>query len=589
MPLTPAELRDEVDVLCHVSAPLSGGQLSRALRIGEAASQAARELAFEAVVANKGRPVLMAYMCDGWSCRVSNDRTVQLGDHCIRRRGHFRHEFLLERAVLRFRDAGTNEEQVHMMFGPPRGLRLGKTSLNVLTAACDFVPLLRAIGYEGVSITVYLQDGMLFSASLRLFRARHALWHDFQEAEGPHDPMERDRDLVIGIKCVAHAIHNSLTWGLGPYCNDELVDDSFLVISALLNGSSAIHTEVHGALLRVVKFVKKTDRPEDVRAFWRLLEVSLDVIDLFIELDPWWTGVNLEINVDCEADPSIFQKISQVAMYGYRWLRWSKSRWCRSGRASRFFVRSLALGVDAVMQEVRMDTNYSNYLLGSWTRCRMEIKRMLCILSQAAKPAESLLLAVLKDDRFLRYADEYHRLLLDTLEQVTQIGDVSWARFGDVVGVSAQDIKHCTVYTATAAVAYIEREVFTTIKGGILGLTQGNIQDNVAALAGEPPGEIKDIELDQIRRLLAAGEPAEHIVDAIKLLRESPCTTSLVEEGHGSASVLRKYHDDYSAAALCSRALLHQQRAIFVALMLQSESVVWRIALNGCIANSHRK
>ena len=133
-----------------------------------------------------------------------------IGEHVVYRKGHFRHELLLERGLIKLRHGNGNED-FHMLFGPPRGLRHGKTSWNMLTAACEFSSIVRASGHVGIAVTVYIMDGLLYSASVRLFKARHALWYDVLQQRGDaFDPLERCRDLVVGIRCKAHGVHTPM-------------------------------------------------------------------------------------------------------------------------------------------------------------------------------------------------------------------------------------------------------------------------------------------------------------------------------------------------------------------------------------------
>ena len=136
-----------------------------------------------------------------------------------------------------------------------------------------------------------------------------------------------------------------------------------------------------------------------------------------------------------------------------------------------------------------------------------------------------------------------------------------WSRVASVVGVEASAMQHATVYSAAATVGYISRDVFDDIRREPLSLTQGDIAENVRQLmlrAGEP----SDATTRKLKRLLEAGEPQGHIVDALVLLRDAPCSSALVEEGHAAGSVLKKHHEGYGEAALRARALVHQMRAL---------------------------
>ena len=176
---------------------LDSHDLSLCNKYGQALVDLTRQEAHETLQANDGRPVMLVYICDGWSARVRSDhrRQDQSGQKIVRQ-GRSRQEFLLQRGILRVGSAGRGEK-LHMLFSAPRALHLGKTSWNVLTACAEFEPLLRASGHHGLCLTVYIQDGLLFSSYLRLFKARHSLFYDSELFdEGAHDALGKARDIV---------------------------------------------------------------------------------------------------------------------------------------------------------------------------------------------------------------------------------------------------------------------------------------------------------------------------------------------------------------------------------------------------------
>ena len=135
-----------------------------------------------------------------------------------------------------------------MQMGPPRGLRYGKKTWNVMTAACEFQGTLRAQGHRGLSLTVYGMDGMLYQRFLKLMRARHRIFYDADvggaDFEDPEIEMEKLRDIVVGIRCRAHSLHNSILWGVKLTMPAEISDDVHIMIKSLLNTSSAFHARI---------------------------------------------------------------------------------------------------------------------------------------------------------------------------------------------------------------------------------------------------------------------------------------------------------------------------------------------------------
>ena len=129
--MDPNDLVADIVRLCQVNAVLDSQDLSLCNKYGQALVDLTRQEAHETLQANDGRPVMLVYICDGWSARVRSDhrRQDQSGQKIVRQ-GRSRQEFLLQRGILRVGSAGRGEK-LHMLFSAPRALHLGKTSWNV--------------------------------------------------------------------------------------------------------------------------------------------------------------------------------------------------------------------------------------------------------------------------------------------------------------------------------------------------------------------------------------------------------------------------------------------------------------------------
>ncbi len=74
-------------------------------------------------------------------------------------------------------------------------------------------------------------------------RARHALYYKLNagDSDDIDDTLDERADLVLGIKCMAHGLHNGIGWGLAPHLElDITTKDAHVSIAALLNCSTAI-------------------------------------------------------------------------------------------------------------------------------------------------------------------------------------------------------------------------------------------------------------------------------------------------------------------------------------------------------------
>ena len=90
-------------------------------------------------------------------------------------------------------------------------------------------------------------------------------------------------------------------------------------------------------------------------------------------------------------------------MLTFRWVDWSDTRWLKAGRASRFFLRSVACGLDPVVQSVLCDGTATNYHLNGVLRADFSVRRFFLVAAFAAVPVERIHLEVMRDDRLLRH------------------------------------------------------------------------------------------------------------------------------------------------------------------------------------------
>ena len=119
-------------------------------------------------------PSLSVYMSDGWSADVSSWSQKLIGQHVVRRRGNLRWEFLLQRGILRIL-TGDDRIEVAVKLSEPICLSSGRKAWSFFTAGCEFLPAPRHLGARGITISVHLYDGALFSPRRKHFAARSAL------------------------------------------------------------------------------------------------------------------------------------------------------------------------------------------------------------------------------------------------------------------------------------------------------------------------------------------------------------------------------------------------------------------------------
>jgi hypothetical protein len=194
------------------------------------------------------------------------------------------------------------------------------------------------------------------------------------------------------------------------------------------------------------------------------------------------------------------------------------------------------------------------------------VRRFFAILSIAALPAEAARIILMKDDRFLIHGPSMRVAMENELERVAAFPQFIWTRLSATVGGDCNwhDLRNDCQRAAMRACAYMERDVFAALDTPPHCITQGNIDDNIAALRATDISGITDTTHLKIKRLLLANVDELPIKQAIRLWSNAPCTVGTNEQVHASAACLIRDHPKYSDHTLLTRASLHKLRNMFV-------------------------
>jgi hypothetical protein len=193
------------------------------------------------------RPCLQVFQSDGWSTDIRSRTHSKADGVSVSRTGRLRTEFVVQRTMVKAQVGG----QMHLgiKVERPRPLASKKCS-DVWSAACDHAGMLKLHGHTGISMTLYLQDGLFAKPFGDRMRGRHSLFFD------PHhcplaeiDDLERElaclKDWVFSWTCCAHSCSRALKWGMAPLVTSELlIEDVHITISSLLRASTGLFSSI---------------------------------------------------------------------------------------------------------------------------------------------------------------------------------------------------------------------------------------------------------------------------------------------------------------------------------------------------------
>ena len=249
---------------------------------------------------------------------------------------------------------------------------------------------------------MYLADGAIKSALEKRVRALHALYYEVVDF-GEHSFMLKLTDFVLVIKCFSHGCSNAIIWGLTAPRSMIDPDDAVIAIRALRNAASALSDQVDAHCVQTASFSQvRSGSEEDRERFWRALDVSDDILEEIVFVDPYWDGHKLIVNAELEGDPLVWSRLRAIVLYMFRFFYISETRWGKVGKSARFLLRALCVGLDNVVDLCKAGGTCSMENLNGFYRATPAVREYYICAGTSSRPCEALVLELLQDDRFLR-------------------------------------------------------------------------------------------------------------------------------------------------------------------------------------------
>lgn len=281
---------------------------------------------------------------------MTHRSALSVDEVVVVRHGPARREYNLEHVFVRLRPA-VGSEVLALVSSEARPMSCGKTSWHSFSACCDFMDTLRNQGCDGVVVAVYVTDRLLHSALKRHLRARHAMAYMPQFAAGAEgvDPFAELLDWNVYMPCRPHTIQSSIQWALKPWCDANTLKDAHNCVRSVRGNAHDLHSHLDEFLLQVVCFTEKTEDKEHVRCFWEFLDIPPRILDLFVSVDQIYDGTRLHVDKSMATHPNGWRRIKVCVLFCLRWLDWGDTRWLRCGRSSRYYLRSIIVGLDGLI------------------------------------------------------------------------------------------------------------------------------------------------------------------------------------------------------------------------------------------------
>jgi hypothetical protein len=519
------------------------------------------------VRAAEDRAILYSYGSDSTPVLATSTVSQQLNPtRRIVRKAGVGTELLIERAFVKTTSA-SGSPVVVCLFRDPTPLTHGKTVWHHFSAACKFFPFLRTLGHEGIIVSHYCFDRAVFQAARRRFQQRHKLYYITHRGDsdmaGKMVLLELlDWDVSTG--CAAHDCQNALQWALKSLCRDEAdtVKRLWVSISALRNSYDLLHRYMPAFISQKLHVSEEPYDQHSVYSFWVTLGVDSEVADILAAMNLHCAGGKLCVTVSNQSLGDIQERIATAMLAVFRFKQFTDSRWITVGDSCRSLMASLALGLQGLVEFIRAEPSASDFHIHGFEQLNVEALRYSAIASIAANACDAVLLELLEDDRLGKRLPEVEEKLQEELSWIASIEPFVWQRLASFVpGLTSATLKNDCIWAANISASFMERKALSVARGLPWSLARGDMNSNLDQLLHGPPPV--DPTAQKIKKLLELGYSRRLLMEGLDRLGDVHWSTTIVEQGHGSASVIHKAHRFYGVEMLCQRSMIHMMRSLF--------------------------
>ena len=537
---------------------LSPTERHKAAQLTEGLKAFLHDQAASFVVESGVLPILRSYSSDCTPIKAKKRIVASAGETRVVRVGGSGQEYLLQAGFLQYQDAQGDWKTVVVLRDPVL-MSTGKDHLKLFAAGRAFLPMLRELGHRGLVVEHMVFDRAAFSALNRIFRQQHTAIHadlppDVPGAESP--ALLSLLCWVVGTGCCSHDAHNALHWALHQDTPDISVHkDLHIVVESLRNGYSDLHQHLGQWLLAVVLF-QESPLPSDIaHQLWTALGLEASLVEELLSLGLLWHEGRLLVACEFQEDPEVWDKLSVSLLQVMRFEKYSDSRWLSMGSSMRSLCASLLLGLEVLVQHVRLQPHVSDFYLGGSKRLTCRNKRYAVLASLCSYLPDAFLMEVLEDSRVPMHLEELSHAVLEEFDFLKALPMQVWDLLGGLAEQPGVSLRSDVLQATHVAHAYLDTKVLQVAKSLPWSMCTGDLEANLQWLAEQPePDEPTSKKMHRLLQMLQQSSAAGRFAT-------SPAV-SLEHQSGGTAAATSAIHKAHPHV-LWQRAFLHQVQPLF--------------------------
>jgi len=219
-------------------------------------------------------------------------------------------------------------------------------------------------------------------------------------------------------------------------------------------------------LVTVVEFGPRRASEAEVSSLWLALDVEPEFAYILSEFGLVFADGRLWVDQTFQ-QPDALDKVAAAVLHVWRFRKYTDSRWLSASTSAKPLIAALRLGLESCVRFTRDDPKASDCFLHGFAKLTPDVVYAATVLALSSCVSQSLIVALLEDDRVARHVQKLEDIVTEELQWLTSLPHSVWADLAALAGKdrSPLSLRSEVVHSALVSAGYVEYRFLRQARG----------------------------------------------------------------------------------------------------------------------------